>query len=393
MISSETKRLLQACQNQELELVRDLIASGISPDACDEQGYGVFHYWLEALFEWPDSRLLFDLLRHAGANPAQQDQDGENMLASLLLTPAYNWNDKRLMALERFLVDMCAEAPELAENLARYKEGSLLAKLAGRGPIKDEMVKMLARRGLGMTSPEDQSQCFKGWAEGTLVAMPREASVDAWLALGLPPEAINVAHMKQFSLTGAQQVLEQMKQQPVLSAPHEMTKDKLLAMTPISGNRSGYVPYDYRSPLLQPENWRSMSDLIGKMVRQGQVFSASDFVKQLRDGHNFITLGLEVMCRPQQVMASLREAGVQLGRAELFLADGRLSRTAEAFVRTGSLPLLFTMDNWKGKPVQELVACYQALPEESQKRVRNFHQLVQVLHRAQDAEFGVPGRG
>jgi len=163
------------------------------------------------------------------------------------------------------------------------------------------------------------------------------------------------------------------------SLPKVDTKQPITAEQLFTKDDSG------RCALDSPHNWQRFRQVLAQADDSVTIDSLQ---AQNRDGDSFLTVGL--MTAPQEVMTALRENNMQLTDRAL-LQGYPESGALQAIVARDAVQDLFTLENWKGQPPENMQRVYQALPEAQRAHVNNYHSLSAVLG-AQQAQIG-SGRG
>lgn len=161
---------------------------------------------------------------------------------------------------------------------------------------------------------------------------------------------------------------------PTLDTSQPITADKLLAK-----DNSG------RCALDNPHQWQRFRTVLA----QTDASVTLECLQQPnRDGDSFLTVGL--MTAPQEVIHALHENGMQLTDRDL-LQGYPESGALQAIIARDAVQDLFTLENWKGQPPENMQRVYHALPDNQRALVNNYHSLFTVLG-AQQAQIS-SGRG
>lgn len=130
-----------------------------------------------------------------------------------------------------------------------------------------------------------------------------------------------------------------------------------------------------------PLTWEKMPEIAEQLQTQGTPLTREFLAQKSKTGEDYLTAGL--LYAPKQAMRALNASGLQIGYEDLIDTETRTpTQLCKTLAKYDSLNDTFSPKNWTGKPVQELRATYNALPEAMQSQVQGYHSLTARLSQA-----------
>jgi hypothetical protein len=148
----------------------------------------------------------------------------------------------------------------------------------------------------------------------------------------------------------------------------------------------------YTAPLDQPRAWHDFDALVRGMEKQGNsALSKADLLEVNANGKTWLQRGVECG-KGAELVAYLQARNEPLEPQDFLDENGQVTPLLQAMSDHFALPAIFSHEQWQGKAPEAMQRVYNALPEEGQGQVHNYHSLLIRLQRDEQAMQVSKGR-
>lgn len=379
---------LQGCADGDLQAVKSALLADANPEATSQNMTGLHKAILLIAHRWPESRELLETLLGVGLS-----LNRNNALDDMHGTPLHRlgWNMVDFVAFG----SVSNVASFLREAVTYYgADLSVIRTGASDQPMRrsvlGEFMKNAHRYETAMKtllslapdrSEEQELELVKIWSD-LVFSQGARSSLQGWLSAGI----LGVELDKEWcSRLGKDEVFSLAhtwaEQNPELEPASLQGKAELfeVKLSPLALVNTDEETTYQSSPLLNPQNWKRMSELLAACEVVGEPVTEADLFEPRLAGKNMLEIGVSMACQPAKVLEICAQLGVRLGAKELLNDDKTPNALLTAFIDLQAAPLLFAKEHWLGKRGGEFLAVYNALPEIAKQQVGNAHQLLAVM--------------
>lgn len=189
--------------------------------------------------------------------------------------------------------------------------------------------------------------------------------------------ALDCAKAEKKGAQEAEAMLERYAQYPTFDEQllDGISKDALFAP-----NDDGYCFLD------SPSTWRHFDAICNALEAAGEPLQVHDLLAKNKDGNSWLQRGIECFGGADLFKHCVDETGKV--RMEQFVdKDGEATGLLEAVINRQHLSELFSQEVWRGNGSNDYCHMYNALPEEQQALITNYHRTKTALR----AEEGIRG--
>lgn len=376
---------ISACMRSDFDRARDLAEHGADVQTLDSSGKSGLHHAIgEIARRWPQNVDCIDAILSNGGDINQMSSVGTPMHMLASISGIHN-SAERETSCQAFL----REAVENYEgDLLQTKpngraDGAVIVGFVrvnkGLCPVLKTALSLVHEQ--GEIDGKIRAEMGARWLTDT-PAGGSMADHAPWWAAGVEIDAVkgNFSHISLGKIKA--EYGEWQTQNPVLDPADVSGLSQLFAATeadPEAKTLAGRV----HSPLFNQKNWDNLDALLESCAAKGAPLTVDDVLKPVAEDRNLIQIAAEVTCRPRQAIELCQERGFALGAQELLNEDGTANPTLQSLIDAKAAHLLFTPQNWRGKPREEMQDVYRALPELDQQMVHGFNQLRAMLKPAE----------